>query len=118
MGALSILRSHKGGVTFLKADRNETFFSGARKDNQIYQWDLRNYDKPLLAFQRNVTTNQRIYFDLNDCAQLATGGTDGSVRVWNIDDNLKEFSVNFCFLFNKSSIEKCVINFLLVSLTS
>lgn len=62
-------------------------FSGARKDSELYCWDIRNPGKLLQIFKRNVTNNQRIYFDLYDNEKyLASGNNDGSVSFWNGTD--------------------------------
>lgn len=55
-------------------------FSGARKDSEIFCWDLRNPGKILQAFKRDIQTNQRIYFDLFfDCKYLCSGNNDGTI---------------------------------------
>lgn len=40
------------------------FFSGLQ-DPEILCWDLREPDNVLFTLKRNVSTNQRIYFDLD-----------------------------------------------------
>lgn len=62
-------------------------FSGARKDPELYCWDIRNPGKLLQIFKRNVTSNQRIYFDLyGNEKYLASGNNDGNVYFWNGND--------------------------------
>ncbi|XP_029783013.1 telomerase Cajal body protein 1 isoform X2 [Suricata suricatta] len=63
---LALLAGHQGGVTHLcfHPDGNR-FFSGARKDAELLCWDLRQPGHPLWSLSREVTTNQRIYFDLD-----------------------------------------------------
>nr|XP_031532049.1 telomerase Cajal body protein 1 isoform X4 [Vicugna pacos] len=77
---------HKGGITHLcfHPDGNR-FFSGARKDAELLCWDLRQPGHPLWSLSREVTTNQRIYFDLDPTGQfLVSGSTSGAVSVWDI----------------------------------
>ncbi|XP_070338504.1 telomerase Cajal body protein 1 [Equus asinus] len=81
---LALLGGHQGGITHLcfHPDGNR-FFSGARKDAELLCWDLRQPAHPLWSLSREVTTNQRIYFDLDPTGQfLVTGSTSGAVSVW------------------------------------
>ncbi|XP_005399522.1 PREDICTED: telomerase Cajal body protein 1 isoform X2 [Chinchilla lanigera] len=83
---LALLGGHRGGITHLcfHPDGNR-FFSGARKDAELLCWDLRQPGHPLWSLSREVTTNQRIYFDLDPSGQfLASGSTTGAVSVWDI----------------------------------
>ncbi|XP_032354582.1 telomerase Cajal body protein 1 isoform X1 [Camelus ferus] len=83
---LALLGGHKGGITHLcfHPDGNR-FFSGARKDAELLCWDLRQPGHPLWSLSREVTTNQRIYFDLDPTGQfLVSGSTSGAVSVWDI----------------------------------
>lgn len=60
--------------------------SGARKDHRLLVWDIRYYRRPLNILSRVVDTNQRVYFDISPCGKyLISGGTDGILRVWNVD---------------------------------
>lgn len=82
---LALLGGHQGGITHLcfHPDGNR-FFSGARKDAELLCWDLRQPAHPLWSLSREVTTNQRIYFDLDPTGQfLVTGSTSGAVSVWD-----------------------------------
>uniref|UniRef100_A0A2K6GST3 Telomerase Cajal body protein 1 n=1 Tax=Propithecus coquereli TaxID=379532 RepID=A0A2K6GST3_PROCO len=82
---LALLGGHKGGITHLcfHPDGNR-FFSGARKDAELLCWDLRQPGHPLWSLSREVTTNQRIYFDLDPTGQfLVSGSTSGAVSVWD-----------------------------------
>lgn len=91
---------HRGGITYLKFLSDTTLISGARKDSKLVLWDLRNPATPFFMFNRNVDTNQRIYFDVTPEGKwLFTGNTDGCLKVWNLfeiyaDNSLpvKEFS--------------------------
>ncbi|OBS67533.1 hypothetical protein A6R68_03941, partial [Neotoma lepida] len=83
---LALLGGHQGGVTHLcfHPDGN-LFFSGARKDAELLCWDLRQPGHLLWSLSREVTTNQRIYFDLDPSGQfLVSGNTNGIVSVWDI----------------------------------
>ncbi|XP_024604187.1 telomerase Cajal body protein 1 [Neophocaena asiaeorientalis asiaeorientalis] len=82
---LALLGGHRGGITHLcfHPDGNR-FFSGARKDAELLCWDLRQPGRPLWSLSREVTTNQRIYFDLDPSGQfLVSGSTSGAVSVWD-----------------------------------
>lgn len=78
-----------------------TLFSGARKDNMIYQWDMRDYSKPVATFERQVSTNQRIYFDLSPAMEwLVSGDTTGLVKAWNLNTSeLVEVSMCYYYFF-------------------
>nr|XP_038941373.1 telomerase Cajal body protein 1 isoform X1 [Rattus norvegicus] len=83
---LALLGGHQGGITHLcfHPDGN-LFFSGARKDAELLCWDLRQPGHLLWSLSREVTTNQRIYFDLDPSGQfLVSGNTSGVVSVWDI----------------------------------
>lgn len=98
MGSLFTLGGHRGGITWLKysptQDGGWYLFSGARKDNKILQWDMRNYTEPLQVFERNVKTNQRIYYDLTPKnTWLASGDTEGLLRIWHLSDKEQQYEV-------------------------
>lgn len=60
--------------------------TGARKDHRLLVWDIRYYRRPLNILSRAVNTNQRVYFDISPCGKyLVTGGTDGVLKVWDVD---------------------------------
>ncbi|XP_053959337.1 telomerase Cajal body protein 1 homolog [Anastrepha ludens] len=97
LGPLFTLGGHTGGITWLRyAALTESdswlLYSGARKDNKILEWDMRNYLKPVREFQRIVETNQRIYFDLSAPEQrwLVSGETGGNLRIWDLHNNIDE----------------------------
>ncbi|XP_069655878.1 telomerase Cajal body protein 1 isoform X1 [Haliaeetus albicilla] len=59
-------------------------YAGGRKDHHILCWDLRCPERPLLALERRVGTNQRVTFDLDPTGRfLVSGDTDGFVTVWD-----------------------------------
>ncbi|XP_011294417.2 telomerase Cajal body protein 1 homolog isoform X1 [Musca domestica] len=102
LGPLFVLGGHTGGVTWLKYSSYNTdnwyLFSGARKDNKILQWDMRNYQEPVKSYERTVKTNQRIYFDLSPLEKwLISGDTEGCLRIWDMDDReeLMEIPLHF-----------------------
>ncbi|XP_006899198.1 PREDICTED: telomerase Cajal body protein 1 [Elephantulus edwardii] len=83
---LALLRGHRAGITHLcfHPDGNH-LFSGARKDAELLCWDLRQSGHPLWTLSREVATNQRIYFDLDQTGQfLVSGSTGGAVSVWDL----------------------------------
>lgn len=82
------LTGHKGGVTYLKFSMNGDYLiSGARKDSNFLFWDMRDLSLPLYRFQRQVSTNQKIYFDISaGNTWVASGDTRGLVHIWNTTD--------------------------------
>ncbi|XP_069074801.1 telomerase Cajal body protein 1 isoform X2 [Pleurodeles waltl] len=83
--AITILQGHQGGVTHVvfSPDGNSVY-SGGRKDQEILAWDLRQPGQVLFSMMRSVTTNQRMYFDLEMSGQyLVSGNTEGVVSVWD-----------------------------------
>ncbi|XP_069502336.1 telomerase Cajal body protein 1 [Ambystoma mexicanum] len=83
--ALTILQGHQGGVTHMAfSPDGNCLFTGGRKDPEILAWDLRQPGKVLFYMLRSVTTNQRMYFDLEMSGQyLLSGNTEGVVSVWD-----------------------------------
>ncbi|XP_018599977.2 telomerase Cajal body protein 1 isoform X1 [Scleropages formosus] len=76
---------HQGGITHLLFSHDGLrLYTGGRKDPEILCWDLRDLGQVLFSLRRNVTTNQRIYFDLDPSGQyLLSGDTGGIVSVWD-----------------------------------
>uniref|UniRef100_A0A671PM87 Telomerase Cajal body protein 1 n=1 Tax=Sinocyclocheilus anshuiensis TaxID=1608454 RepID=A0A671PM87_9TELE len=76
---------HRGGLTHLLFSPNGYhLYTGGRKDSEILCWDLRDPGQVLFSMHRNVNTNQRIYFDLDQSGRyLLSGDTDGVVSVWD-----------------------------------
>ncbi|XP_051632703.1 telomerase Cajal body protein 1, partial [Manacus candei] len=59
-------------------------YAGGRKARHILCWDLRAPERPLLALERLVATNQRVTFDLDPSGRfMVSGDTDGFVTVWD-----------------------------------
>ncbi|XP_066975683.1 telomerase Cajal body protein 1 [Macrobrachium rosenbergii] len=78
-----------GGMTQIQFSSDGIkLFSGARMNNKILCWDLRNPGKLLWSFRREVKTNQRISFDLEPHSNnfLVSGTTNGSVLKWSLQD--------------------------------
>ncbi|CAG2158042.1 unnamed protein product, partial [Oppiella nova] len=84
---ICVLLGQKGGLTHLQfsSDGNR-LYSGGRKDSEILCWDLRNIGHVLSVINREVNTNQRIYFDLSsDSKYLVTGSDTGFVATYDIN---------------------------------
>jgi telomerase Cajal body protein 1 len=55
------------------------------QDSEILCWDIRNLGQIMQVINRDVTTNQRIYFDITqDCRKLVTGNDNGKVAIFDI----------------------------------
>jgi WD40 repeat protein len=84
-GVVSVLEGHRGGVTQVRRgapaaliravtdpSRQALFtpdgnylFTGARKENDILCWDIRNTSRVVMRLSRLVDTNQHIHFDID-----------------------------------------------------
>ncbi|XP_068164898.1 telomerase Cajal body protein 1 isoform X2 [Antennarius striatus] len=76
---------HHGGLTHLLFSPDGNYlYTGGRKDPEMLCWDLREPGKVVFSLKRNVSTNQRIYFDLDQSGRyLLSGDTEGVVSVWD-----------------------------------
>ncbi|XP_076021359.1 telomerase Cajal body protein 1 [Genypterus blacodes] len=76
---------HHGGLTHLLFSPDGNYlYTGGRKDPEILCWDLREPGKVVFSLKRNVATNQRIYFDLDQSGRyLLSGDTKGVVWAWD-----------------------------------
>ncbi|KAM9836816.1 telomerase Cajal body protein 1 [Aulostomus maculatus] len=76
---------HHGGLTHLLFSPDGNYlYTGGRKDPEVLCWDLREPGKVVFSLKRNVATNQRIYFDLDQSGRyLLSGDTEGVVSVWD-----------------------------------
>lgn len=74
--AICLLKGQIGGLTHLMfSPDGNLLYTGARKDNEILCWDLRNTTDVLFTLNRVVTTNQRIYFDITQDGKYLISGT-------------------------------------------
>lgn len=82
---MSLVEGHQGGVTHLLFSPDaQRLYSGGRKDDDIVCWDMRFPGAVLHRLVRSVTTNQRMYFDMDSSGKyLISGNSDGSVSVWD-----------------------------------
>lgn len=77
-----------GGVTQVAfSSCGIKLFTGTRKDDEILCWDIRKLGTILYSLKREISTNQRIYFDLEPelCRYLVSGDTRGKVLKWDLD---------------------------------
>ncbi|XP_062240357.1 telomerase Cajal body protein 1 isoform X1 [Platichthys flesus] len=76
---------HHGGITHLLFSPDGNYlYTGGRKDPEILCWDIREPGNVVFSLKRNVATNQRIYFDLDQSGRyLLSGDTEGVVSVWD-----------------------------------
>lgn len=59
------------------------------KDPDILVWDIRNLACVLASLPRQVSTNQKIYFDINAHGEyLFSGNDDGMVSMWDLKSGL------------------------------
>ncbi|XP_023209899.1 telomerase Cajal body protein 1-like [Centruroides sculpturatus] len=84
---LFLLSGQMGGVTHLIFSSDGIkLFSGGRKDCEILCWDIRNPGKVFYSMRRIVTTNQRMYFDIDSTGQyLISGNENGVITVWDLN---------------------------------
>jgi len=78
---------HSGGITHLKFSLRDFYlFSGARRDNNILVWDIRNTIQPLRYFTRDSNTNQRMIFDVDEFGtKLIAGNRNGSIMLFDVN---------------------------------
>ena len=96
---LDFTAAHSAGVTWLKFSRDGyRMYTGARKENLLKCWDIRNLTQPVSCMMRHVSTNQRIYFDIIhdgpgqfDLA-VVSGSTDGNVSFYNIAEVIQKIN--------------------------
>lgn len=106
------LNGHSGGVTLIKFLDDVYIVSGARKDNSLLMWDIRNSGKPVLNLTRMVDTNQRIHFDISgDGKWLTSGDTNGLLHVWDISNKTQAYGFKVCYITANHIIECNNYNF-------
>lgn len=93
--ALEVVDAHNAGVTFIKFSADGyRLYSGARKESLVKCWDIRHMAEPLFQVNREVATNQRIYFGFiyhaseSTETHLLSGSTSGEILVWHIGDEI------------------------------
>jgi len=86
VNVLSVFPAQHGGVTQVKFSPDGKFlFTAARKDNNIYCWDIRATGQVLRTFTREANTNQRIAFDVDPTGKwITTGGVNGDVLIYDV----------------------------------
>ncbi|RXG73510.1 Telomerase Cajal body protein 1 [Armadillidium vulgare] len=85
-----ILQGQKKGITHIKFSGDGTkLFSGTRNDDDIFCWDMRNPGELLAVYKRELTTNQKYYFDVTpqDDRFLITGTKRGQVLVYDLSSS-------------------------------
>ena len=84
--ALCYLEGQKGGITHLAFSGDGTkLVAGGRKDCELLVWDMRNPGQLYSTLTRQVSTNQRIYFDIDSSGSyLCSGSTNGNLTIWNL----------------------------------
>lgn len=83
---LYVLEGQKGGITqVMFTPCGRYLISGARKSGEILIWDIRGTGDVLHRLQREVTTNQRITFDLDFTGRyLVSACQTGSLLVFDL----------------------------------
>jgi len=81
------MKAHHGGITTVRfvPGSSTLLVAGARKDDDIVVWDIRNTNKVMYRLSRKSDTNQRIGLDMDSSGKfLCSGGTDGLIRLWSL----------------------------------
>jgi len=83
---ICMLPGSLGGVTQVQFSKDGILlFAGARRDDKIVCWDLRNPNEVLFSIKREAATNQKIQFDIHRSNRyLFTGNTNGKISVYDI----------------------------------
>ena len=82
------IQGHVNGLTHVRFDPTNAhyLYSGARQDNLVYMWDLRNLSNFTKYFERESQTNQRMKFDITkDGKYIILGHTNGKISVHDIN---------------------------------
>ena len=84
----SLDRAHDGAVTQVEFVPGTTLLcTGARKDNTVRVWDLRQPAGPLFVLPRQALTNQKLAFSLychRGAPALISGTTSGSIVAYSL----------------------------------
>ncbi|EME30006.1 transducin family protein / WD-40 repeat family protein [Galdieria sulphuraria] len=83
------MRAHNGGITMVRfvPGSSTLLLAGARKDDDIVVWDIRNTNKVVYRLSRKSETNQRIGFDIDHTGKfVCSGSTDGIIRLWSLQN--------------------------------
>lgn len=83
------LTDHRGGITQVMWSRDGNYlFTGARKDDEILCWDVRNTGEVCLRLQRECPTNQRLRFDIDASGRyLITPTYSQGLKVFDLWNN-------------------------------
>lgn len=73
---ISCLRWHPGGMHL---------FSGARQDDTVRCWDLRNSSKAVQTYHRPGSTQQRLHFDVDATGSSLVSGCSDSAQLYVFD---------------------------------
>jgi len=103
---LTVFPAQHGGVTQVKFSPDGTrLFTAARKDNNIYCWDVRATGQVLMSFTRDSDTNQHIEFDIDPTGRyLATGGIGGHVFIYDTATGGVVKNFRPPFIYRKSNL--------------
>jgi WD40 repeat protein len=110
-GPLFILQGLHSGATHLMYSTDGNYlYCGERKSPDITCWDVRQPTTVYRQFKRTVSTNQRIYFDLDSSGEwLATANTDGNVTFWNVSNYDIDGSEK-CFRLHEDAVNGCSLH--------
>ncbi|EFJ43030.1 hypothetical protein VOLCADRAFT_106969 [Volvox carteri f. nagariensis] len=89
---LLILTGNRGGLTQVMFSSDGNYlYTGARQDDQMFCWDVRNTYEAVYTLQRDTAkTNQRVQFDIEPCGKhLITGGCDGALTAFDLQKGIE-----------------------------
>jgi len=84
----ALFKGQKKGITHIKFSTDGTkLFSGTRNDDDVFCWDMRNPGEVLAVYKRDLSTNQKMYFDITPGDQyLLSGSRDGNILVFELEN--------------------------------
>lgn len=116
---LAQLEGHSGGVTqVMFSPDGKLLYSGARMDDRILCWDIRNTCQVLAEIPRKVDTNQRVGFDISrEGDRLITGNTHSRATIFKLEGSTVTKSLELeskldtvnCASFSPTQPELCCI---------